>query len=186
MCRECFSEYNRKRYNAKREEIKAKVRAYVAANREVVVRRKHEAYWKDVERSRARARVSAAVQNARPERKAAKVAWARADRARNPEKWREKSRRQYRLNKQARFDLDGRRRAQKGSMRALRATPSLLRAKWSYWGGRCWMCGGTATEWDHVKPLSAGGLHCVANLRPACRSCNATKSNAWPWPRKED
>jgi 5-methylcytosine-specific restriction endonuclease McrA len=60
----------------------------------------------------------------------------------------------------------------------------LLAAKWSYWGGCCWMCGDEATSWDHVKPLSKGGRHCLANLRPACQPCNGRKHAKWPWPTR--
>lgn len=59
--------------------------------------------------------------------------------------------------------------------------PALLEQKLLYWGGCCWMCGGPAVEWDHVKPLSKGGQHLLANLRPACRSCNASKNARWPY-----
>lgn len=56
-----------------------------------------------------------------------------------------------------------------------------LLAKWEYWSGRCWMCRRVAVEWDHVKPIAMGGLHCLANLRPACRPCNAKKGAKWPY-----
>ena len=56
-------------------------------------------------------------------------------------------------------------------------------ARWSMWGGRCWVCGiADATEEDHVKPLTEGGWHCLANLRPACKHCNASKQGRWPLP----
>jgi 5-methylcytosine-specific restriction endonuclease McrA len=38
---------------------------------------------------------------------------------------------------------------------------------------RCYRCGGYATTADHIRPLSAGGSHDLANLRPACRRCNS-------------
>ena len=47
----------------------------------------------------------------------------------------------------------------------------------------CWMCGGERDESfhvDHVKPLSKGGWHCLANLRPACGPCNISKGAKWP------
>ena len=54
-------------------------------------------------------------------------------------------------------------------------------ARWAMWGGRCWVCGvAGATEEDHVKPLSAGGSHTLSNLRPICKSCNASKRGSWP------
>lgn len=56
-------------------------------------------------------------------------------------------------------------------------------ARFSLWGGRCWICGiADATQDDHVKPISKGGSHCLANLRPICQSCNASKGGRWPLP----
>jgi 5-methylcytosine-specific restriction endonuclease McrA len=53
--------------------------------------------------------------------------------------------------------------------------------RFAMWGGRCWRCGiADATEDDHVKPISRGGSHCLSNLRPICRSCNASKRGSWP------
>lgn len=46
-------------------------------------------------------------------------------------------------------------------------------------GQKCWMCGNDADTIDHVKPLAAGGLHILANLRPACLSCNSRKRSKW-------
>lgn len=46
-------------------------------------------------------------------------------------------------------------------------------------GNRCAYCGSReALSMDHVVPLNktALGLHCLGNLVPACRSCNAKKS----------
>jgi len=55
------------------------------------------------------------------------------------------------------------------------ATAEQIAARITYYGGRCWMCGAPATEIDHVIPLARGGSNWPANLRPACRSCNARK-----------
>lgn len=60
--------------------------------------------------------------------------------------------------------------------------PDQLAAKLRYWGDRCWICHVPYTAVDHVKPLSRGGWHALANLRPICRSCNSRKSNKWPYP----
>lgn len=52
-------------------------------------------------------------------------------------------------------------------------------------GSRCWICDCPVTPAsmaiDHVKPLNAGGAHMLANLRPACRLCNARKHDTWPF-----
>jgi 5-methylcytosine-specific restriction endonuclease McrA len=45
-------------------------------------------------------------------------------------------------------------------------------------GDRCWQCGAPAAEPDHIIPVSAGGEHTVANLRPACRFHNRARGNA--------
>jgi 5-methylcytosine-specific restriction endonuclease McrA len=46
------------------------------------------------------------------------------------------------------------------------------------WGG-CAYCGlvGVPLQRDCVLPLSRGGRYTVENIVPACRSCNASKSN---------
>lgn len=55
------------------------------------------------------------------------------------------------------------------------ASVEQMRARWDYYGGRCWMCGRLADEWDHVIPVARGGSNWPANLRPACRQCNVRK-----------
>lgn len=181
-CRACFSVYNRQRYAEKGERIRAAVRAYRWANREVLLVKATQRYWADVETSRAKGRATAAIQNARPERKAAKRDWARQDRKANPEKWREKSRREYRRNPAANLERQHRRRAQKLRSAHLKVNAALLAQRLAFYGGLCWMCRtAPAAEWDHVKPLARGGAHCLSNLRPACVTCNRRKSHRWPF-----
>lgn len=61
------------------------------------------------------------------------------------------------------------------------AAPEQILARWRYYGGLCWMCSATATDTDHVKPIARGGSNWASNLRPACRSCNRSKSDTWPY-----
>lgn len=56
-----------------------------------------------------------------------------------------------------------------------------LSQKIAYWGNRCWVCKGAFEAVDHMKPVSKGGPHMLANLRPICRSCNSRKRNHWPY-----
>lgn len=77
---------------------------------------------------------------------------------------------------------NGRRRALKAEVSIVPFTAEQLAEKWAYWGDKCWMCGDAATQTDHVKPINKGGLHVLANMRPACRSCNASKHDTWPYP----
>src|SRR5690606_18230624 len=59
-------------------------------------------------------------------------------------------------------------------------TKAELDARMEYYG-KCWICGGPWDQVDHVKPLSKGGPNILANLRPACGTCNRRKGNKWPF-----
>lgn len=61
-------------------------------------------------------------------------------------------------------------------------TKAKVQARMAMFGGRCWICKvGPFEEIDHVKPLSKGGAHLPANLRPACLPCNRSKKDKWPF-----
>jgi HNH endonuclease len=51
----------------------------------------------------------------------------------------------------------------------------------------CRYCGASATELDHVKPYSRGGLTTAANLAAACSLCNKSKGDRTPeeWRRAQ-
>lgn len=69
----------------------------------------------------------------------------------------------------------------RGATVALSFTADQLAQRVAFYGGRCWMCGAeAATDLDHVKPIVAGGAHMLANLRPACGTCNRKKGATWP------
>ncbi|WP_075908875.1 HNH endonuclease [Mycobacteroides chelonae] len=76
---------------------------------------------------------------------------------------------------------NARRRARILAATTVEFTSDQLFGKWSYWGARCWICGGEAVANDHVKPLSKGGAHMLCNLRPICKPCNSQKGNTWPY-----
>ncbi len=61
-------------------------------------------------------------------------------------------------------------------------TLEMIKARWSMWGDKCWICGKRAVATDHVKPLSKGGAHLPCNLRPICTRCNSSKNDTWPYP----
>lgn len=54
-----------------------------------------------------------------------------------------------------------------------------LASRIQVFGGRCWICNGPYEHLDHVKPISKGGAHLAANLRPSCAKCNRAKSARW-------
>lgn len=59
-------------------------------------------------------------------------------------------------------------------------TLTQLNQRIAYYGDRCWICHAPWEHVDHVKPLKKGGPHMLANLRPACGSCNQSKNAIWP------
>lgn len=78
-------------------------------------------------------------------------------------------------------------RARKQKIRGATVVPftsGQLLDRLSMFGGKCWMCKCPLTRKnqhiDHVKPISKGGPHMLANLRPACASCNLSKGDRWP------
>ena len=74
------------------------------------------------------------------------------------------------------------RRSRMAGNRTVPFTEQQLEARLAVFGGRCWICrSAPGDEVDHVKPTVAGGPHMLANLRPACRSCNSSKGAAWPF-----
>lgn len=44
--------------------------------------------------------------------------------------------------------------------------------------GKCAYCGAPASTWDHVVPISKGGLSVPGNLLPACVGCNSSKRDS--------
>jgi 5-methylcytosine-specific restriction endonuclease McrA len=72
--------------------------------------------------------------------------------------------------------------ARRRSRRMGRVEHDLTDEQWSAlqdaWGG-CAYCGAAATslQRDCVLPISRGGRYTLANIAPACRSCNASKCN---------
>lgn len=97
------------------------------------------------------------------------------------QKWREDHPEQYRLSNRMH---QAKRKAQQLNAQVGEVTAQGLAEKLAYWGGKCWMCRKKAECWDHVKPLAKKGLHCLANLRPACEACNRSKGAKWPWPEQ--
>lgn len=60
-------------------------------------------------------------------------------------------------------------------------TRKQFRAKWMYWGQRCFYCWCDITEdeatVEHRQPISRGGSNWIANIVAACYDCNAEKNN---------
>lgn len=130
---------------------------------------------------RDRIKASAARQWTDAEKRAAKQQRMSAYVESNRESINARTRQRYRENPLPRLASGELRRARKEQATIVPFTDQQLQQRWDYYGGKCWMCGETATCTDHVKPLAKGGAHALANLRPACRPCNARKKDQWPY-----
>lgn len=75
-----------------------------------------------------------------------------------------------------------RRRARLAGGLVIEFTDEQLAQRMGMFGGRCYICDDVGPTVDHVKPVIAGGAHCLANMRPACKSCNSIKRDLWPVP----
>lgn len=155
-----------------------------AENRERQRATERRRYWVDPDRVRARKRdwqrANAEQVNARrraayePEKHRARM---RAWREKNPDH----ARLYLEAHREQALERTRQYRARKRSALTVPFTAEQLRQRLAMFGA-CWVCGGEWTEIDHVKPLARGGAHCLANLRPICRSHNASKADTWPYP----
>lgn len=98
--------------------------------------------------------------------------------------WQEQNPDRVRANVRA---SEARRKARKGQNGMIPFTAEQLDQRMAYYGYRCYLnlpgvCTGAFDDVEHVKPLSKGGPHMLANLRPACDPCNTRKFNKWPFP----
>ncbi len=158
---------------------KAQVRQRQADPRNHAAYLEYQAAYRTRHRAKARA-VTAAYRAANPGRvQAAQAAYLA--RPENQETARRRAREFRIANPDRRAEYERRRRAFKRASVIGFITPAMLEAKFAYWGNRCWMCESPDDlQVEHVKPLSKGGAHILANLRPACGTCNRTKSARWP------
>lgn len=118
------------------------------------------------ERNRAKVRAWLAIPGNKESASQRINAWHRA----HPESstWRKKH---PDLHRQSRRNAKARRKNALGY-----STAEQVAARVAMWGGKCWMCGESWEQIDHVIPLSRGGTNWPANLRPACAECNNRKN----------
>lgn len=163
-------------------------REWLARNREAENRRNRARYAADPERYRAAARARREANREKSREYAREYRKANPDKVResfrswcvrNPDyfaNWRDANRDRLR-------DYGARRRARKYGAGFIPFSPEDLERRLSMFGFMCWMCRVRPFEHvDHVKPLAAGGPHCLSNLRPSCAECNFRKGSVWPLP----
>lgn len=140
----------------KRRKAKERYQRWAAANpdRAKEIKRKSSELHRDATNAKQRA------ENATPERKAYMRSYAAQHRANNPTKYRT-----YEQNRRSRL---------------LGAEGSHTDAEWFELVqkvGGCFYCGckGVLLTRDHAVPLVRGGSNDIANIVPACGSCNSAK-----------
>ncbi|NEW33842.1 HNH endonuclease [Nocardia cyriacigeorgica] len=117
---------------------------------------------------------------ANPERRRASHA---AYRATDPASHNRRVRDWKHQNPKAAAAYDRKKKARRRGAPQIRYSYHELQARLSLFGNRCYLCGVDGEAVDHVKPLSAGGWDCLANIRPICTSCNSRKNSTWPFAR---
>lgn len=207
-CKACA----RERYLANREKVLAQVARYQARNAELIREKRRARHTADPERKRLE---NAASYQKHRESRMARAAARRAEpayaaeaaertarwRAQNPERSRETIRRHREQNLEKiriavrvwhannPMKVRAYRARRRGLLKASSTVPitaAQIESRLDFYGYRCWMCGGPFEHLDHVKPLSKGGMHCAANLRPACGPCNLGKKDKWFGPFELD
>lgn len=156
---------------ANRETVLTKSRAAYAANREERRGKTHAHYRKNQERLKANARARA---TANPEKTSAR---ARKYRLEHLEEERARQRAYGKAHPERKQVSEARRRAQKASAPVNDFTAAQWQAMLEHYAHRCIYCGRQMHRLtqDHLTPLSQGGSHTLANIVPACRSCNSRK-----------
>lgn len=175
-CKACVRAYCKARYVKHAEQIKTQVREYRIRNAEEIKRRARAQYAAD--KPKFTARIARYYEQNRNDLAAA----ARERRVGRDKEAEGVVRRAWRAaNRDLRREQEHRRRAHKLGTMVIPVTRAMLDAKVNYWGRKCWVCSGPFEAIDHVKPLSKGGSHILANLRPICGSCNSKKHSTWPY-----
>jgi 5-methylcytosine-specific restriction endonuclease McrA len=186
-CRECFSAYNRQRYEAKRDEIKSKAAAYYEAHRDEAAAYHAERYRANAEA--VKARVAARYQADPDKAKAYNAGYyqSHAETIKAQVKEYQKDNRETIAVRRSEY------RQQRSDIflynyaKAHVLSPDQLverftrREIWERDGGICYLCGQAVSyevsTIDHEIPLSRGGLHARSNVKIAHRRCNQSKRN---------
>lgn len=96
----------------------------------------------------------------------------------NQRRWRESNPERFAILNRANVN---KRRVLMKDNQVIHFTAEQLASRLDYYGNKCWICKvGPYEHLDHVKPVSKGGAHMLANLRPACAKCNLSKKDKWP------
>ena len=201
-CSACTSVRNRAQYVKNQARRVAEAAAYREANAEVIAQHDRERNrspkrqaWRRAHREANREHLMLVHQKwtaANPgyytewrARHPELLEYARRHRAANLEKYLENERALRAKNPEMSRRAKHKRRASIAANGHVPYSSEQLLRKLDYWGWKCWICHESVTpgtyHLDHVKPINKGGMDCLSNLRPACGSCNKSKSDRWPF-----
>lgn len=154
---------------------RAATRRWQERNRETVLRKLRDQYWKNPDARRAATR---AWREQNPERVREKNRqWREANPERRAELWRKWVQANPERAREIWFNKGHRRRAQMRQTASGRVSRKRIIEKY---GMVCHLCGGeilsrSDLHMDHVIPLARGGAHIEENIRPAHAECNVRK-----------
>ena len=186
MCRECWNEYYRKYAKEKPEWRREKERKYKERN--------PKKYAEKMKRHREKAKLEGkntykyvmAHASDRTKERIKRRGESLRRKLYEKLRWQRRKGEEYRARARELNRLDPtKKRASVSKHRVMKAgnqgehTGELFKVKFAFHGYRCYYCHTpltlqTATE-DHRIPISRGGADWIANIVPACRSCNSSK-----------
>lgn len=201
QCKECIREYKKKYYQENKEKVCKKVNEYRNDNEELIRERKIAYYNKNKEkildknrkwREENKDRKAAIDRKYYLENREHILQYSRNYREENKEEIAKSKYEWYLRNKEHVIKMisdwckenpekaNAMRQRRKARLRALPAT--LTNKQWKqikkYFAHKCAYCGeDKPLEQDHFVALSKGGEYTHNNIIPACRNCNAIKSN---------
>lgn len=162
-------------------------RKHYQQNSEAVLKKVKHRYHSHIERERERARLYALRYPEKNKQRHAdfrgrnrevRAAQTRAWREANPDIARQREA-QYRATEHGRANratYTHKRRALMQSVNCGCVDNKAMKLIWELDGGSCAYCSAPGEHYDHLMPISRGGMHCVSNLRIACAKCNLSKS----------
>lgn len=187
-CKACKSSLAKEHYLNNKDRIDARNKAYRAANAESV--NAQERRWREANKQRHAATTKAWAEEHREQRSAQAAARYAADPAKhlernhawyeaNKEKYAETVKRWQEGNPEKvgimRRNAASKRRARMRNQDCGCVTTQTLEEIIVAYGPACVYCSGPFQDIDHIQPIARGGLHCLANLVPACARCNRSK-----------
>jgi len=191
-CEDCFNadkQYKRDYYQRNRSKIRASGAEYRANNKAKIQQRDREYRAKNKAKIVAHRRSIQPRESARATLRYNTDSVFAAQQRERSKKYREAHKqeiadyfKEYRARKpEVVTAISHRRRARKLAAPSAPYTAQQVKQRWAMWGNRCWLNPSHPAEaTDHVKPLAAGGADMLANFRPICHSCNASKGAKWP------